>query len=88
MITFRSHYSFLRTLILIIENVLSSGFHQKAANHNQTGSNAFRTLVVTRFGGVYNWPQYQTDFFNIFALSFFFALLRIISIKNNYFHYL
>ena len=29
MITFRSHYSLLRTLILIIKNVLSGGFHQK-----------------------------------------------------------
>ena len=45
-------------------------------------------LMVTRFGVFYNWPQYQTDLFKIFALSFFFALLRIISIKNNYFHYL
>ena len=26
----------------------------KAANHKQTGSNAFRTLVVTRFGVFYN----------------------------------
>ena len=26
----------------------------KAANHKETGSNAFRTLVVTRFGVFYN----------------------------------